>query len=521
MINRFSTKFLFLATVLLGAFCYLLAAKCNIEGIWLHLIPIVAISVYATIVGFYPKSKRDVSDADNAYYMGFLFTMISLSYALYSIKIDGDTIDVKQLIQSFSVALSATIWGIFLRILISPRRQDIDAEETAARSALEESVLGFSKVLNESTQIVKETYESHVSRFAGVISNASNVIERDINSFNLKITNVFRELINTFEVVIPQTLSRTNDAFLAHSDQLESNISRIQKTVDVQLACIVQTNELFKEHSEYLSTSSQQMINSLDLLTDKISNVKIDKETIESHVKSVFLIYESASKQAADSLKETTSIIRSVIEELTDLPKKIYEVVDMHEEDRQKKDEEIRHFTLNVTDLLNRNIVLFQNLPNILRPILENLEDSKQNLVDLKNISPAIEDVKISIIQELKSSDRQKRDAEIKQFTSNVTDLLYKNINLFENLPSLLDSKLRPVIVNLEDSKQNLIHLKNISPAIEDAKSSLRAAISENTAQSQEILSNIYASEKEILKFLNTNKNPNNTLTQNPPPKSA
>ena len=62
---------------------------------------------------------------DNAYYMGFLFTLASLSHALFAFNnLSGN--EINQIVGNFGVALWSTIAGIASRVYIAQLRQDID-----------------------------------------------------------------------------------------------------------------------------------------------------------------------------------------------------------------------------------------------------------------------------------------------------------------------------------------------------------------------------------------------------------
>jgi len=398
-----TTKIIFVCSLSVGALCYWLASESRLEGLSLHAIPIASMILYAVIVGVIPKKQRDVSDADNAYYMGFIFTMISLGLALTQID-PNSSINVTKLVQSFGIALSSTIVGIFLRILISPRRQDIDAEETSARLALQDSVLGFSQILDESSRNVKVAYESHITAFCHSISQASETLTSGLNFFNVKASRVFQELVDLLDKSLPKTLDNVNESFSQLCESVDRNTQKVQNTLDVQLSAIVKTNELIKEHSENLGNSSKLMLQALDTLTDRISNVNIDTETIELHVKSVFEVYEAAAQSAATSLTATTDSLRNIIDELTSLPVKLDIYMEAKDRHYAELKLQMEQSFLNLSDLLNRNLGLLQNLPNSLdsriKPILDVLGDSNKTLIRLQEIPTAIDSVRKNVVDD-------------------------------------------------------------------------------------------------------------------------
>ncbi len=81
----------------------------------------IAVSVVALLTFYYIRSNQNTREeqADNVYYLGLLFTLLSLAYALWDIFGDGDSKDdINELLRNFGIALGSTIAGIVCRILI-------------------------------------------------------------------------------------------------------------------------------------------------------------------------------------------------------------------------------------------------------------------------------------------------------------------------------------------------------------------------------------------------------------------
>ena len=71
--------------------------------------------IYATLIHFSVRLQlREDQAGDNLYYLGLLFTLVSLAWALY---IFDPGLGAKQIISSFGIALATTITGLFLRVL--------------------------------------------------------------------------------------------------------------------------------------------------------------------------------------------------------------------------------------------------------------------------------------------------------------------------------------------------------------------------------------------------------------------
>ena len=94
-------------------------------------VAIALIIVYAIIVYWVPNLRiREDQLGDNCYYLGFLYTLISLSWALYKY---AQFQSIEEIIANFGLALSSTIIGILMRVVINQARKDVlDTERTRA-----------------------------------------------------------------------------------------------------------------------------------------------------------------------------------------------------------------------------------------------------------------------------------------------------------------------------------------------------------------------------------------------------
>src|SRR5882762_8026532 len=77
-------KYLFGAVFLIGAASILFLKAFAVRQVLVTLAPIAAMLVYAGYIIFSPRYRlRDDRAGDSLYYLGFLFTMVSLADSLY------------------------------------------------------------------------------------------------------------------------------------------------------------------------------------------------------------------------------------------------------------------------------------------------------------------------------------------------------------------------------------------------------------------------------------------------------
>lgn len=101
------------------------------------------------------------SIGDNCYYLGFLLTLTSLAVTLYQL---ADATDqgvgqagaLRAIISGFGVALSSTIVGVALRVLMMQMRPDIVARDREARIELAQAAREFRSELGLSVATLKE-----------------------------------------------------------------------------------------------------------------------------------------------------------------------------------------------------------------------------------------------------------------------------------------------------------------------------------------------------------------------------
>ena len=95
---------------------------------------------------------------DNSYYLGFLFTLTSLSVTLYFVVAAGAEDRARlipEVISGFGVALVSTIVGVFIRVLMMQFRLDIVARERETRVEIDEAARRLRVDMAEAIQQMK------------------------------------------------------------------------------------------------------------------------------------------------------------------------------------------------------------------------------------------------------------------------------------------------------------------------------------------------------------------------------
>jgi hypothetical protein len=240
--------------------------------------PIGVMIVYAFFI-FSSKRSRFHADTigDNFYYLGFLFTLASLSYALYSFsKHDGD---VYEIISNFGIALTTTIFGLALRIVFCQLKQDPVETEQEARIELSEAALRLKNELDNS-----------VNQMISFQENTQQAI-----------TIVMGELVDRFK-----------NHLLTISDTIGNTAQNVVNNMDL-------VSNSFTTHTEKLNKTAGGIVNEMETLIHRIHAVEVPKNMIEKKLEPVFAVinqamesFKNRAKEDQKQLKRFSQIVETV-----------------------------------------------------------------------------------------------------------------------------------------------------------------------------------------------------------------
>jgi hypothetical protein len=224
--NRFVwlSRMPFLAAALLGGFALVALKYFAIDQVYITTTACAIIVAYWAIVATVPALRiREDQLGDNCYYLGFLFTLASLAYALYQFGISGSTEgSVEQIVANFGLALGSTITGILLRVLINQARRDVLETEQDARMALadavvrlrteiDDAVLAMGSFCRAAQQIAGEQIGTAAKETAVVLEHSLSRVGDTSQAAILQIDNAFGQF-HDHAAQINATAGATADA---------------------------------------------------------------------------------------------------------------------------------------------------------------------------------------------------------------------------------------------------------------------------------------------------------------------
>jgi molecular chaperone GrpE (heat shock protein) len=293
---------------------------------------------------------------DNAYYMGFLFTLASLSHALFSFNGSNDR-EIDHIVGNFGIALWSTIAGIACRVYVAQLRQDIDEVEEnvkinlletsnrltnelgqisfnlnnctrALQNSIEESYQfanekiqnnlikisdNFANKISENidkSNLIFEQFEANcedinshskavIKTFAKLVSNIENT-EMPTDIFNKKINEIFNEVENNFnksnKIIIAQNL--INEETIKQTQLLNNNYEKLSDNIR-------NNNQEFTE----LKNDNKEFISSINSLNKNLRNfVEVNQKQLESLTKN----NDVNQKQLESLTKNNEKLVQSI-----------------------------------------------------------------------------------------------------------------------------------------------------------------------------------------------------------------
>jgi ElaB/YqjD/DUF883 family membrane-anchored ribosome-binding protein len=217
---------LFFGVVVVGASYIVFSKLQGFSALQVTLVPVLIMIAYASALGLARLFRlRDDQSGDNLYYMGFLFTLTSLAVSLYQFSSEGSA---EQIVQNFGIAIGSTIAGITLRIFFNQMRRDpVEVEHTARLE----------------------------------LANASRRVRRELDS------TVIQDFAFNANKPLKDASKQSGDTI----EQLNARILMTFETVTKQLA----------EDSARLSTSTAEIVKSIDVVVSKLASLQTPDHVIE------------------------------------------------------------------------------------------------------------------------------------------------------------------------------------------------------------------------------------------------
>lgn len=283
---------------------------------------------------------------DSYYYMGFVFTLVSLGSALFYLSIN-DNVDINTIVGSFGAALVTTVIGLVARLITTSFSFKATGQRRRLEDSIEKSLATFSEQLETLTSMsissltkvhthteatlikVLETYENvneeMSENYRKSMCNGEETISKSIKSLAERIDGIkvspdmvsdpikqsFNEILETLKShnesygELSKTMTKTNAKL---SKQLENSGSQIQVHVDkVEVALIEAVDRQMIAYEKSLGSTSKEIVASFDtikvLQVDSEQNLSVELEGLRQRISEISSLLSRACMPLQESSK--------------------------------------------------------------------------------------------------------------------------------------------------------------------------------------------------------------------------
>lgn len=197
---------------------------------WVTAFPSAILTAYFAYVWRTKRYQlRGDRAGDSVYYLGFLYTLLSLGISLFQFVFAG--MGPREIVGNLGIALTTTILGLAGRVVLTQLREDPVEIEESARMALAEAA---AQVRAELVQMVEDvntfrrtTVQSIVEGSEEISRETSKALSENVTAF----TSSARAVIDRIEEVFADfgdNAKRLNKASAKTVDALEKLIARVE-----------------------------------------------------------------------------------------------------------------------------------------------------------------------------------------------------------------------------------------------------------------------------------------------------
>jgi hypothetical protein len=208
---------------------------------------------------------------DNLYYLGFVYTLGTLTHTLYIFQ--GDVSNIYEVISSFGIALSSTVLGVVLRIVAHMMRLDPQEVEDAARTELID--------LTSRLRASLDTVVRDLTIFGDQTRQALNELQHDVSS---NISGNTEKLVAAADRVL-QSIDGSFSRFTENTTRLnqlsEKTVEAVAAGSSRILGSVDSSFSKFAENTARLNQLSERTSEALTSLIAKISAMEAPSNLIE------------------------------------------------------------------------------------------------------------------------------------------------------------------------------------------------------------------------------------------------
>lgn len=409
-------KTLFMITFVLGILIISIFSILEYTYIPLVLTILIMLGYYAIAANQLNKIKSISYEqfADSNYYLGFLFTLVSLSVTLISLVQNNN---IELLISQFGIAILTTLVGLSLRIytinfvpneetnresfdfIISQKLQMIDEQIT---QTIDKNKL-FSDVIDEKINMFQVKTEQNINEFTNNLLN-----NLDVTKLSEIISNISQSMMHNYdkqsEILekLIEEIKNVNDSYISNIKNVNSYVSKNQNFLDTFITSINEIKEKLGNYTELVNSNTNDYNTNINNL-----NGLIEKQIIKTDDNQKFVLdsllngmnnLKNENINILDLFQNNISnIISKDLNNNVEVTNSIKELLKKFETDKNNNEKMYEMLELIKNEIVSTKesttyIDILENIGNSLKIVIETDKAIKTEIID--NINSTTNEIK-------------------------------------------------------------------------------------------------------------------------------
>ena len=271
---------------------------------------IVAVLLGLILIGVIALYKQDevinpLRAGDNVYYLGLLYTLISLGYvlvALFLVDPGGDSSEkIDELVGSFGIALSSTLFGIIGRIYLHNLQKD-DEDDSATKQTPQtpqalplpapekeqEQLPAFS--LDEARQLRRQLREARdaMSHFTRTTISQAHQTREHTEQFIGDFTDTLERHAQRGREETQQALDNVVKHWQTASQVISESVNKlVHESHNQTLEALKDVRQNWAEVAEHISAKTANTAAQFDVLNQGIEPLQVSLSVLESGIQTI------------------------------------------------------------------------------------------------------------------------------------------------------------------------------------------------------------------------------------------
>ena len=303
-------KVVFLLFSVLGAvlICFF-KSFCGTAGILF----VTAASIAAVILyGFYIKKFcdrfPDDQIGDNCYYLGFIYTVSSLTAALISLGAEGDDFEIRTLVFDFGIGLASTVSGIICRVWLFHNSLKTVGDDEQKELA---NFIDTARVLRLKFEQVSSDFSDlrlNIGKTNKTFGAFSEKYAAELNNMNVSAEELKRTLTENSE----RSAALIREIYASCSESLERFNNRLDK-----FANALNDTDKFKENMDCFVALSPSLCGEMDNLRKSYAELNRQQSEMLGEIKEYNAEFSQDIRMTKENFNDvaetTTELIKTAI----------------------------------------------------------------------------------------------------------------------------------------------------------------------------------------------------------------